>query len=655
MKVENKLIALMMIALSSFCYSPNGMAGSTSVKYFENTYDMMVWCYETGEFLCGPKDATSYYLSDPDGFRFDENGRPYLYRYSRISGADYYLYWDTPEYHVSTFEVTGEPSCSVADPCDPSSGKMFLHEKDYDSHATSLAFVRYYQTIGANSRDEALGENWSHNFSSYIGVPNVDSASSGNRSIQSRKFSNPERACDTGWYSIKPYAYNGAFSDADASYNEGVCTLLRGGEAVLSLPLVKTLTYNSVPVSPISVSLKSINRYDGAVINFQNIDGAGWENLSATAETLTEIKDTNDDTIEWQFRDENGTVETYDLKGHLIQIETPNGHITTLTYDAVTEKLTTVTGPFARTLVFAYTAEGRIDTLTTPDGVLHYGYDALGNLTTVQYPDNNTVTYRYEDANYPHFMTSHLDENNELHATWGYYPDGRVQFNELGDIPGGNGAERYEFVYNADGTTSVTEPLGTTQTYTFEVVNGSMRVRSIEGPAPSPCEGCVNNVNTLQSFTYNNDGTIETETDKNGNTTTYTYNSRGLETRRTITVSGTDQVILTRWHETAPLKACEIEDKRTTIYEYYTGDQDTLLRTLTQLDTSDTTLFPDMSAKECDAILARNDYASLNKRAWAYTYDANNLLHTINGPRTDLIAAGLCCFKFNIRRSPGLA
>ena len=530
------------------------------------------------------------------------------------------------EYYITSIEDNGQPADCVADPCDPATGKMFLDKQDYISEVSGLSFSRYYQSKGARDGGGVIGENWNHNYSRSLDSFSTADEHASKVVTKSSTYGSPQSACSSGWSEIKSQGYRSLLGAGTAVYTGDSCEIQVNGETELVLPVHKYDRRNADDI--FHVYMKSVTRSNGDVIYFTEQNGE-WVNTETTNVGLVEVIGEDGQTLAWQFIDADGSIETYDLAGNLTQVQSPTRQLTGLTYDETTGYLDTITGPFGRTLTFTYTLDGRVDTLTTPDGMIDYDYDAAGNLRYVTYPGSHVTEYRYEDVNYPHSMTSHYNENGELHATWQYYSDGKVQFNELGS----NGVARYEFSYNADGTTTVTEPLGSTQTYTFELVNGSMRVKQIEGP---PCSDC-NNLNTLESYVYNDDGTIQSETDRNGNTTHYLYNARGLETSRTINVEGVDETTLTHWHPDYPLMSCLIQPQRTTIYAYYSSDEDALLQSRTEVDTSDAVLFPDSASKECDSVLARGDYASLNTRTWSYTYDANNLLETVDGPRTDVV------------------
>ena len=121
----------------------------------------------------------------------------------------------------------------------------------------------------------------------------------------------------------------------------------------------------------------------------------------------------------------------YDLNGRVTQASDPAG-IITYTYDN-NGNLLTLSDP-AGTLTWTYDALNRPLSYTDGYGnLLQYGYDAVGNLTTLTYPDGRAVHYAYDQANrliratdWNQKITSYTyDANNRLKTTT--RPDGSVE------------------------------------------------------------------------------------------------------------------------------------------------------------------------------------------------------------------------------------
>ncbi len=132
-----------------------------------------------------------------------------------------------------------------------------------------------------------------------------------------------------------------------------------------------------------------------------------------------------------------GTTYVYNTSGQLTEMRMQNGDGYTLSYD-LDGNNTKVVDNRNRILLFTYNANGKMDTMTTPDGeVYKYSYinliDFSGHplitdpdavihdmwvLDKVTFPDdtpandndNPTVTYHYEDTNFPFALTGITDE-----------------------------------------------------------------------------------------------------------------------------------------------------------------------------------------------------------------------------------------------------
>ena len=326
----------------------------------------------------------------------------------------------------------------------------------------------------------------------------------------------------------------------------------------------------------------------------------------------------------WNITRNDGTKEVYDAEGVLQSITKLDGYTKTLSYYTNSGFLQSVTDSDGRSLTFLYDASNRLETLITPDGNITYAYSASNNLSRVSYPDGTSKNYVYEDARYPYALTGIVDENGNRYASWAYDDQGRANKSEHA-----NGAERVDFVYNTDGTTTLTDSLGASRIYHFTTAEGFRKVSKVGGPV---CKACGT---TEQTATYDSKGNRNVVTDFNGVVTDYDYDrDRNLMIKRTVAV-GTAQERTTRieWHPNFPRRSCVIESTRTSIMDYHT---DSMLQTRTEVDTSDPLLFPDAASKTCDAIKARADFATLNQRAWHYTYDDNNRLASVDGPRTDV-------------------
>lgn len=389
----------------------------------------------------------------------------------------------------------------------------------------------------------------------------------------------------------------------------------------------------AVAVSP-SGTWAAVTRQDGKVYYFRQGSYGGWAPDVDVPDLLVELKDSSGIRTGWRYTTAEAAVETYDAAGKLLTDVALSSYTQTFTYsDASTPSaiapvsglLIRVTDSFGRQLNFTYEANNRLNTLTDPAGnVTRYGYDADGNLTTVTYPDyttsddtdNPTKTYVYGELAYtanvsrPHALTGIIDENNARYATFTYDAQGRAIASEHA-----GGVERGQLAYNADGSTTLTDPLGTVRTLRFALIKGVVKLTGSDQPAGSGCAASASSVG------YDASGNISYRIDFNGNRTNYGYDlSRNLETSRTegLTASGAStpatRTINTQWHSTYRLPIKITEPGLETTYTY--------------------------DAKGNITQKKLKDLATLRTRIWntAYTYSTAGLLlsKSEDGSRTDV-------------------
>jgi YD repeat-containing protein len=92
----------------------------------------------------------------------------------------------------------------------------------------------------------------------------------------------------------------------------------------------------------------------------------------------------------------------YDLAGRLERKALGNGVFTTYAYNAAGQVVSLVNrkadNSVLSSFVYTYDASGRRDSMTTLAGTETYGYDPLGQLTSVTYPTGRVVNYAYDAA-----------------------------------------------------------------------------------------------------------------------------------------------------------------------------------------------------------------------------------------------------------------
>lgn len=321
---------------------------------------------------------------------------------------------------------------------------------------------------------------------------------------------------------------------------------------------------------------------------FFKIDGQ-WKRATSEHDELTEFPESS--SSRWVYRNNDDSTETYSATGKLLTIANRTGRTQTLAYDLPAasggdddpETLDNVTDDIGRQLRFTYDANKRIATVTDPaGGVITYGYDAQSNLVSVQYPDGRSKTYHYNEpentsgANLPHALTGITDENGDRYATYQYSADGKA-------ISTGhaNGADLHTLAYNPDGSTTVTDPLGTQRTHNFTTILGVVKSTGQSQPGGSGCGPASS------ATTYDANGNIASRADFNGNKTCYAYDlTRNLETARveglasgtacpatlatyTPAANSAQRKILTEWHPSfrLPVKVTEAGRETSAVYD----------------------------------------------------------------------------------------
>lgn len=313
---------------------------------------------------------------------------------------------------------------------------------------------------------------------------------------------------------------------------------------------------------------------EGVTVNVVRSDGKGrpfrkeggvWVTDADIVGKLTATEDGSDNITSWTYTTGNDRIENYDAQGRILSVTERSG--LSYTYSYQPDNIT-VTHSNGNTLVYHLDSEGRVSGFTDPDNRdYQYSYDAEGRLTSITFPDatpsdttdNPRRLYHYEDSRFPHALTGITDENGNRFATWSYDDEGRAVSSEHA-----NGVDKTTLTYNADGTTTVTNPLGKQTTYHFTTIQGVRKVTQVEGHPTASCQGAN------KAYSYDANGNIASKTDWNGVTTTYTYDmARNLELSRTEAVdTPQERTITTEWHTDFRLPIKITEPGRVTEYSY---------------------------------------------------------------------------------------
>lgn len=235
-----------------------------------------------------------------------------------------------------------------------------------------------------------------------------------------------------------------------------------------------------------------------------NVDGAGnptgWTYVEASTEDI----------------------ETYDLNGNLMRLESRSGFGLDLAYDT-NGRLTTVRDPFGREMTFSYGSNGLVSTVVEPSvGTTQYRYDALFNLTEVEFPGTVIRRYHYENATFKNALTGITDELGVRYATFGYDSAGSATSTQLA-----GGVNRWS-IAQVSGKLRVTDPRNFTTDLTFANVQGVAKLASATQPCPL-CGGA----GAASASTYDTNGNLTSKTDFRSKKACYAYDTaRNLETAR---------------------------------------------------------------------------------------------------------------------------
>jgi len=384
-------------------------------------------------------------------------------------------------------------------------------------------------------------------------------------------------------------------------------------------------------------------RHDGRILKFSR-SGSTWTPDPDVTEKLA-WQEAALVALGWTVTTSNDEIEQYDAEGRLTSITTRDGFTQTLSYNDGSghprDDVQSITDAEGRTLTFGYTS-GQLTSVTDGAGqVFSYGYTS-GNLTSASYPDESgtpkTRTYFYNEsgqtggASLLHALTGIQDENTQRYASWGYTAAGRANLSVHGPFAGGT-IDRTSFLFNANGTTTITDALNQARVYGFDVKFGVARLGALD----VPCDYCGHHT---KAETYDANGYPDLVTDFRNFQTNYDYDSRGLETQRVEAISQPEQrTIGTTWDSTFRVPLTITELGRTTTFTL-NGRGQILTKTFT-----DTRSPTPPGGNEAP-------------RTWTYTYcDAVNLtppdpigagenlqkgcplvglLRRIDGPRTDV-------------------
>lgn len=264
---------------------------------------------------------------------------------------------------------------------------------------------------------------------------------------------------------------------------------------------------------------------------------------------LSRLLDGGGQLIGWRILNAENETETYDSQGRLTELEIDGSNTLHFSYDG--QRMMSVLDATGRKLSFTYNSNGRISSVSAPDGVtVAYQYEGIGyygadNLTKATFAigtaNASARRYLYEDPTFVYSLTGIIDESDNRFATWQYDSVNRGVLSVHG--PGDGTIDRVSLVYNPDGTTTVTDALGQTRTFTYALSHGVKRFVGLTNVC-SQCNG------TSSGRTYDANGNIDVDTDFNGVTTDFDVDGRGLVNQKIESANRatTRRKTQTDWH-----------------------------------------------------------------------------------------------------------
>ena len=263
------------------------------------------------------------------------------------------------------------------------------------------------------------------------------------------------------------------------------------------------------------------------------------------------------------------TYSRYDMNGNLCFAIDGNGHVTENQYDSLNRVKATINA-LNQATQFTYDKSGNLLTETDWRGnITTYAYDPLGRLVSLT--DAAGVVVEKREYNRSHvqvksyniFADGDLGEDGFVLTTFAYDKNNRLltttdplngvtsqAYDSVGNISQKTDANDNTITYNYDHYNrliSVTSPNEETSSYTYDPAGNLLTQRDAAGNTlvfeynvrnmvtkridPGGRTGNKGNYKydftRIESYTYNQNGTMNTRVDRNGKLTSYTYDVHG--------------------------------------------------------------------------------------------------------------------------------
>ena len=236
--------------------------------------------------------------------------------------------------------------------------------------------------------------------------------------------------------------------------------------------------------------------------------------------TQSQIVDA-DGTRTWRY--------AYDNRNRLSQETKPNGATLQYSYDGQSNKtqlITTQANGASDTISYTYDALNRLATVTNTDGTSTYGYDEVGNRTSLSYPNGSSQTWRYDTRNRL-TSTKIYNATGAIIQSFDYtlHPTGRRT--KITELDGRTSDYTYNDRYWLT-TETITDAINGNYSASYTYDNVGNRVQGIEAGVTTQYQYDANDRISQQggvTYTYDANGNTLEENDQ-GSLTRYRWNSR---------------------------------------------------------------------------------------------------------------------------------
>lgn len=223
------------------------------------------------------------------------------------------------------------------------------------------------------------------------------------------------------------------------------------------------------------------------------------------------------------------TTYDFDTDGFITGISHESGAALYYTY-ASFGKVGTIVDAVGKTIQLTWGSNHRVSSIIDPAGkTWTYGYNAMGNLTTVAAPGPTGAirTYHYENSD-PGLLTG-ISVNGIRYSTYEYFADKKVSRSSLAGLELND-----TFVYGPNVTT-VTDALGQTTTYSFADILGTKKLTDVTRTGTPTCAPAASH------FAYDSNGYPDYTLDWKGIKTDYTYDDAGRLLKVTAAAGTADE------------------------------------------------------------------------------------------------------------------